>query len=130
VARKTPLAPARRDAKPRCPKILAWIERNSTRAWREGMTRFRIAPDKAVGMPVAKLRQGQGTSLRSRARVRAVGDRRPSLRTEALALAQRLARAESRSARWIGTDAMRELSRPPLLRRLARQAGKPRTRKA
>ncbi|MEQ1892767.1 MAG: DNA alkylation repair protein, partial [Planctomycetota bacterium] len=48
--------PIEPGAQARCAEVLAWVERNSRRAWREGMTRFGIEADKAVGMSVAKLR--------------------------------------------------------------------------
>ncbi len=42
--------------------------------------------------------------------LRQIGKRNGSLRLEALAVAQRLEESESKSARWVGADALRELS--------------------
>lgn len=62
--------------------------------------------------------------------LRGIGQRGPALRVAAFALARRLAEAESPSARWIGKDALRELSSPAALRRLARQTDRSPARKA
>jgi 3-methyladenine DNA glycosylase AlkD len=42
--------------------------------------------------------------------LRQIGKRNPALRKAALRSAQRLAKSETRSARWIGKDALRELA--------------------
>lgn len=43
--------------------------------------------------------------------LRDVGGRRPGLRAEAIALAERLRASPSRAARWIGNDALREFQK-------------------
>ena len=43
--------------------------------------------------------------------LRQTGKRNPSLRSEALTVARRLAASPARSARWVGKDALRELER-------------------
>jgi 3-methyladenine DNA glycosylase AlkD len=43
--------------------------------------------------------------------LRATGKRNPALRKAAVATAGKLARSDSASARWIGTDALRELGK-------------------
>jgi 3-methyladenine DNA glycosylase AlkD len=43
--------------------------------------------------------------------LRATGKRKPALRAPALTVAQRLAESSSDAARWVGKDALRELSR-------------------
>lgn len=43
--------------------------------------------------------------------LRRIGTRSPSLRKQALAVAQRLAKSENAAARWVGKDAVRDLSR-------------------
>ncbi len=43
--------------------------------------------------------------------LRATGKRKPSLRAPAITVAQRLAESSSEAARWVGRDALRELSR-------------------
>jgi 3-methyladenine DNA glycosylase AlkD len=51
--------------------------------------------------------------------LRAVGKRNPALNAAAVALARRLADSEQPSARWVGKDALRELTGPSVTRRLA-----------
>jgi 3-methyladenine DNA glycosylase AlkD len=45
--------------------------------------------------------------------LRQIGKHNPTLRKAALETAERLARSESASARWIGKDALREFARRP-----------------
>lgn len=49
--------------------------------------------------------------------LRSVGRRNKALRTASLALAKRLAESPSASAKWIGKDAVRDLSRPAAKKR-------------
>ena len=56
--------------------------------------------------------------------LRQIGKRSPGLNRRAVAAARRLRASGSRSARWIGSDAVRELTSEPVQRRLA--AGSPR----
>jgi len=49
--------------------------------------------------------------------LRAVGKRNPQLRASAVEVANRLAESTTPSARWIGKDALRELSAKPSLKR-------------
>lgn len=49
--------------------------------------------------------------------LRQIGKRSPTLRTPAIACAERLAARRDPPARWIGRDALRELNRPPKARR-------------
>ena len=53
--------------------------------------------------------------------LRAVGERSPELHADAVAMAQRLARSEAATPRWIGKDALRSLESPAILRRLAKR---------
>jgi 3-methyladenine DNA glycosylase AlkD len=60
--------------------------------------------------------------------LRSIGKRNARLNAEALALAERLAASDNRTARWIGNDAIRDLSGPKTLARLEKMAerhGKP-----
>jgi 3-methyladenine DNA glycosylase AlkD len=59
--------------------------------------------------------------------LKGLGGRGPELHAAALDLAQRLARAEDATARWIGKDALRDLARPATLKRVAKAAEKRRT---
>ncbi len=51
--------------------------------------------------------------------LRTIGKRSMTLHAPALALAEKLAAAEDRTARWIGKDAAKELTDPKQLERLA-----------
>jgi 3-methyladenine DNA glycosylase AlkD len=54
--------------------------------------------------------------------LRQIGKRSPSLHHPALALARELASSEDKTARWIGRDAVRELTDPAQISRIARRA--------
>ena len=51
--------------------------------------------------------------------LRAVGKRNPALNAAAVAVAQRLSASPQAAARWVGKDALRELTSPSVIRRLA-----------
>ena len=53
--------------------------------------------------------------------LRAVGKRRPTLHLAAVAVATRLAASQHSAARWVGKDALRELTSSSVARRLAAQ---------
>ena len=55
--------------------------------------------------------------------LRGIGMRSPNLHAESTALARRLAESSTPSARWIGKDTLRDLTRPLVLKRVARRAG-------
>lgn len=55
--------------------------------------------------------------------LRSIGKRSPGLHRDAVALARRLAESALPSARWVGKDALRELTSPAVRRRLAARAG-------
>ena len=50
--------------------------------------------------------------------LRGIGKRNRALNTAALNLARRLSTSENSAARWIGKDALRDITRPAVLRRL------------
>jgi len=56
--------------------------------------------------------------------LRSIGKRNAKLNAEALALSQRLAASDDRTARWIGKDAIRDLTGAKTLARLEKQAAK------
>jgi 3-methyladenine DNA glycosylase AlkD len=56
--------------------------------------------------------------------LRSIGKRNAKLNAEALAFAERLAASEDRTARWIGKDAIRDLTGEKTLARLEKQAAK------
>jgi 3-methyladenine DNA glycosylase AlkD len=51
--------------------------------------------------------------------LRSIGKRNPALNTAAVAVAQRLSASLQTAARWVGKDALRELTSPAVTRRLA-----------
>ena len=53
--------------------------------------------------------------------LRSIGQRSMALHRAALALARRLARSDDPPARWIGSDAVRDLTRPAVRARVARR---------
>jgi len=53
--------------------------------------------------------------------LRAVGKRNPALNAAAVAVARRLAESPETAPRWVGKDALRELTSPGVVRRLARR---------
>ena len=57
--------------------------------------------------------------------LRSIGKRNPALNVKAVALARRLADSEDSAERWVGKDALRELTSPAVQQRLERaRAGK------
>lgn len=54
--------------------------------------------------------------------LRAVGQRNAALHAAAMTVAQRLAAAPQASARWVGKDTLRDITRPLVMRRLAARA--------
>ncbi len=52
--------------------------------------------------------------------LRAVGKRNRELNRSAVALAQRLAASDNATARWVGTDARRELTSSAVLKRISK----------
>lgn len=60
--------------------------------------------------------------------LRQIGKRNATLNAAAATLATRLATSTSASARWIGTDALRELTSPAVRRRLSQRLDPPGTR--
>jgi 3-methyladenine DNA glycosylase AlkD len=55
--------------------------------------------------------------------LRGVGQRSPALHAAAVALAERLAAAPKGAARWVGKDALRDLTRPMVVARAAKRGG-------
>jgi 3-methyladenine DNA glycosylase AlkD len=51
--------------------------------------------------------------------LRSIGKRNKKLHVAAIAVAQKLSRSSNASAKWVGTDAMRELTSPAVVRRLS-----------
>ena len=53
--------------------------------------------------------------------LRQIGKRSAALHVPALALAEKLAASDDRTARWIGRDAVKELTDPKTLERMAKK---------
>ena len=53
--------------------------------------------------------------------LRSIGKRNPALNKEAIAVARRLAEREDSASRWVGKDALRELTSPGVQRRLSKR---------
>jgi len=62
--------------------------------------------------------------------LRAVGRRNPALHTAAVKVARRLAASTDATPRWVGKDALREITSPAVLKRLAVRRANPTTRGA
>jgi 3-methyladenine DNA glycosylase AlkD len=60
--------------------------------------------------------------------LRAIGKRGPALNVAAIAVARRLADSPEAAPRWVGKDALRELTSPSVIRRLARRVDPARSR--
>lgn len=56
--------------------------------------------------------------------LRSIGKRSPALNKKAVAVARRLADAKDPASRWVGKDALRELTSPAVARRLRARQGK------
>lgn len=84
-------------------------------------------PDEAF-FPILALIEQHATDARNFVKkaanwaLRQIGKRSPKLHQRALALAETLARSDDRTARWIGKDAVRELSDPARLARISLRA--------
>ncbi|HZY02593.1 MAG TPA: DNA alkylation repair protein [Anaeromyxobacteraceae bacterium] len=93
----------------------------------------RDAPD-ADFLPVLALVEREAGDGRNYVRkavswaLRCVGKRSPGLRRRAAAAARRLAARPEPSARWVGRDALRDLTGEAVRRRLSRRRRQPRTR--
>ncbi|HXT71556.1 MAG TPA: DNA alkylation repair protein [Vicinamibacterales bacterium] len=57
--------------------------------------------------------------------LRGIGMRSPGLHAKSLALARRLAASDSSAARWIGKDAIRDITRPLVLKRVVQRSKGP-----
>ena len=53
--------------------------------------------------------------------LRSIGKRSPMLNSEAIAVAKRLGASDNRASRWVGKDALRELTSESVQRRLAKK---------
>jgi 3-methyladenine DNA glycosylase AlkD len=89
----------------------------------------KAAPDKRflAFLPVIEKGAGDGRNFVKKAvswALRAIGRRNLELNAAALAVARRLALSEGASARWVGKDALRELSSSKVREQLARRASK------
>jgi 3-methyladenine DNA glycosylase AlkD len=56
--------------------------------------------------------------------LRSIGKRSPALNKEAVAVARRLAESEDSASRWVGKDALREITSPAVQERLSKRKKK------
>lgn len=74
------------------------------------------------GLELIEREAGDGRNFVKKATnmaLRAIGKRNRALNTAAVAVARRLAKSDDASARWVGSDALRELTSPGVSKRLA-----------
>lgn len=89
----------------------------------------KTAPDGAF-LPFLALIEAHATDGRNFVRkavnwaLRQIGKRSPSLHNSTLALAKRLAASDDKSERWIGKDAVRELTDPKQIARIEQRTAK------
>ena len=95
--------------------LLASLSLHDKRAATELFARFLPLVEEAAHDERNFVKKGVSWALR------AVGERNTALNAAALALAHRLADSDSPSARWVGKDALRQLCKPAVLRRLAKR---------
>ena len=56
--------------------------------------------------------------------LRGIGMRSPNLHAKSLALARKLASSDSAAARWVGKDTIRDITRPLVLKRVAKRSSR------
>ena len=74
------------------------------------------------GLQLIEREAGDGRNFVKKAAnmaLRAIGKRNRALNAAAVAVARRLAKSDDASARWVGTDALRELTSPGVSKRLS-----------
>jgi 3-methyladenine DNA glycosylase AlkD len=115
-------------------KALEWSAREEEFVKRAGFSLMaslavhdKKAPDEAFEafLPAIRRGAGDGRNFVRKAvnwALRQVGKRNLALNKKALALAEDLSKAESGSARWVGSDARRELQSDAVRRRLRRSS--------
>lgn len=97
-------------------ELLGWLEAHRDADRIAGMARVGIRTDRALGVSLPLLRARAKAYRRQREAALALWE---SGVHEARILAGRLARAESAPARWVGRDALRELTAPRTLEFIA-----------
>jgi 3-methyladenine DNA glycosylase AlkD len=118
------------------PKVREWSERNEEFVKRAAFALLasltvhdKQAPDERYleGLALIEREASDGRNFVKKAvnwALRSIGKRSPALNKEAVAVARRLADAEDSASRWVGKDALRELTSPAIARRLAAREGK------
>ena len=99
--------------------LMATVARRDRDAGPDDVAAWLRAVEAAADDPRNLVKKGVSWALR------AIGQRDPAAHAAASALARRLAASEDRTRRWIGRDALRDLSRPQVLERLARRTVAP-----
>jgi hypothetical protein len=122
-------APAaeRDDAPPVDGPISSWTIVRKTRRSRKPRRNGRHRPRPPARSAQARLRPARCSCSSCSRQRRCAGRDRSDPYREALALAERLARADAATPRWIGKDALRVLRSPTVERRLAKRAARKRS---
>ncbi|WP_425418100.1 DNA alkylation repair protein [Oricola indica] len=100
-------------------------------AWGSVHLKKRPYDDIIAWLPLIEAHSGDGRNFVKKAvnwALRQIGKRSVTCHTPALALAEKLAVSEDRTARWIGKDAVRELTAQKTLDRLAEKEGRAHSR--
>ena len=97
--------------------LLASIALHDKRAADEPFLRALARVERAAGDGRNFVKKGVSWGLRG------VGRRNPALNAAAVELAQRLAGSRDPAARWVGKDALRDITRATVQRQLAKRAG-------
>jgi 3-methyladenine DNA glycosylase AlkD len=87
--------------------LMAWLAVHDKSATNSSFAPFFPAIERAAGDDRNFVKKAVNWALRQ------IGKRNPTLRRKAIASGRRIAKQESKSARWIARDALRELDPPP-----------------
>jgi 3-methyladenine DNA glycosylase AlkD len=115
------------------PKVREWSKRNEQFVKRASFAMLasltvhdKSAPDERY-LEGLRLIEREATDNRNFVKkavnwaLRSIGKRSPMLNKEAVAVARRLADSDDAASRWVGKDALRELTSPAVQRRLSRK---------
>jgi 3-methyladenine DNA glycosylase AlkD len=103
-----------------------FVRRTAFSMMASGAVRLKKAPDAAIAawLPLIEAHAADPRNFVKKAvnwALRQIGKRSPALHAEALALAEKLAASPDRTRRWVGKDAVKELTAAKTLERLARK---------
>jgi 3-methyladenine DNA glycosylase AlkD len=117
-------------------QALVWSERTEEFVKRAGFVLMAQVAGKDKGAPAALLQsylvraEREANDERNFVKkavnwaIREIGQRSTELNAAAIAVAQRLQASDTRAARWVGSDALRELTSEKIAQRVARREGR------